>query len=1435
ASIYEFKVWGICAESESNTSPVILLRTDTLKSGYETWAAMSCGKPLPTIDLKNRAPLALLQAGDKILAADFTVTVLSANGGNGKYSGTGLVKLPFTGSVPIPCNFEQVGINTDFRLIEGSIRLLRKPLELSNRSLKSLADNWQQRFGDNWNRFETKTYPGDIRNISVNPNGDIEVEGNTGTQKFTGGKNLEFVDASGNSWFVSPAGRVTKSEGKRMQPPVVEDIKTGKGMPNSISTGQSKVFFTCGNHQGYDGYEIRELTAGLDYDKLECGDTAYYAGWKLLTAGNADTIVANFTPGRKINIPADSVFFARSDGTLVPFIRQGNQFKLVVYGRMNLYCDAVWAMAYTGHLGYGGPKTTVLGKLNLISVDLRKIHVKLIPINGVGLSANEGELSNKLNALLSKQGLFYEVSKSKNILVGNYNEKTAKIKINRSVLNTSYGAELSEFIVALETRDPWVSTYQGIDTAYMFMLSQAENNEDGYMALNRNYGFVFLNGNAAPKPHVLAHETAHGLLNLEHVFSDEKIAGYSQNLMDYSPPFTLFHKDQWMLVFDNKKWGAQKLKLSQDEKRGKLLGGKLFTLEELKIPAKGPISFVAPDGKLITLQADSIDGVSFTGTYFASGTSMLSKRAAQANGTLTKVQYGGVFYYAKFYMGKYLGFVPAENPQSNRFDIPYYHPFAYSNSVAVYAGFEDTTCRFTIRSGNYANTNHSDTAIRYVNLTTESEIHQIDMGEECLEYFTEELLTPAAKRWWNLAKLNPNFVKNTNACRRIVRLIHDLGNDYKYFDLESYKSYLARVKPKISPPFSDPVDPFTEKGLRSFENYLRASYESLVSHELFFGNISDAQELGNVLSTIPKGILEQLSLPLRMKLLRKLTNAGLTNLGFYYGVVFLRENDNESVTWALIHTLPDNQVKDFLDSIISLIPSNKSPHLLAAWSNDILGLDGEEYYRFVSWMFRAIAKHYPPKDDWDMLEALEDNQLLSFNPGIAQGTVEYDYETDGKISLETLAVPDTKPIQTTLHPYDWTYLKFLDNFEFSGKKIKENSTLKLPAAIVAGIFDKENTNDAFTSAELALDIAMFAVGIGEVKAALEVGNLARKAWLATKAVADLGLSLGDVIITGGLGEQLDKTASGKAFLSRWNNIQLYYGIGSLAETGLSKLVYRLYDDYRAVKTWDNLDPKLQKELDGMVQKVEDFTGLKRIENLKLRAGKKIIGEQNLIQADVPISKFKKLRALESEQIVAYSARDFWLEEGTDFVQYLSEDAEYLIKHDPSTGRMLVADVQNQEVVYFSLDEDKLFASKLPAQDDAAYKELMLKTRTHLGLSGGLKEITIRGKKMVFSQDKANVLLGKWKAKDLPGIEGQELGTEEVMEELLMFKHYSHKDLDFELRPGSVQVLNIPTGSIEKTKELSERVGTFWDAYNLNFLDMIVNNKSRVNVVLVSDP
>ncbi len=48
-------------------------------------------------------------------------------------------------------------------------------------------------------------------------------------------------------------------------------------------------------------------------------------------------------------------------------------------------------------------------------------------------------------------------------------------------------------------------------------------------------------------------------------------------------------------------------------------------------------------------------------------------------------------------------------------------------------------------------------------------------------------------------------------------------------------------------------------------------------------------------------------------------------------------------------------------------------------------------------------------------------------------------------------------------------------------------------------------------------------------------------------------------------------------------------------------------------------------------------------------------------------------------------------------------------------------------------------------------------------------------------------------------------------------------------------MNIPDGNLKKAGQLEERVGDFWEAYNKAFLEMIIQNKGKVNVVLVSDP
>jgi hypothetical protein len=73
----------------------------------------------------------------------------------------------------------------------------------------------------------------------------------------------------------------------------------------------------------------------------------------------------------------------------------------------------------------------------------------------------------------------------------------------------------------------------------------------------------------------------------------------------------------------------------------------------------------------------------------------------------------------------------------------------------------------------------------------------------------------------------------------------------------------------------------------------------------------------------------------------------------------------------------------------------------------------------------------------------------------------------------------------------------------------------------------------------------------------------------------------------------------------------------------------------------------------------------------------------------------------------------------------------------------------------------------------------------------------------------------------------EIGTADVIQEMTILKNYSFADKSFELRNGSVQVLNIP-------KEMGTDVD-FFDVFNKDLLDLAVDNPTKVRVTLISDP
>lgn len=145
-------------------------------------------------------------------------------------------------------------------------------------------------------------------------------------------------------------------------------------------------------------------------------------------------------------------------------------------------------------------------------------------------------------------------------------------------------------------------------------------------------------------------------------------------------------------------------------------------------------------------------------------------------------------------------------------------------------------------------------------------------------------------------------------------------------------------------------------------------------------------------------------------------------------------------------------------------------------------------------------------------------------------------------------------------------------------------------------------------------------------------------------------------------------------------------------------------------------------------------------------------------------------------------------------------------------------MESKQFIGYAIDESNVIGSD--------YEGLLQKLKTVHGLPGGARSLSVRGTTINLPGDKANVLFGKYNPNGVPGIVG-EVGTDDIINELGILKNYSFADNAFELKPGSVHVLNIPDA-------MANSADDFFDAYNKDFVDMVIRNKDKVNPVLVSD-
>lgn len=208
-----------------------------------------------------------------------------------------------------------------------------------------------------------------------------------------------------------------------------------------------------------------------------------------------------------------------------------------------------------------GEKYVNVGKINIETYAWRTQKVKFVPVvNDYGV--DEKAISETLNRIYGRFGITYEVTKD---------EKFENEYINSEFLD-NFSVSSGTFTKQsddMKRLQYYYKTERGIQdsTAYIFLLKSAVDYPaiDGDMPQGQICGYIFMHSDngTLSDGRLVAHELAHGIYRLDHVF--EKAYGIPENstdnLLDYNNGDQLAHF-QWELI---KKPGFAWALLESDE------------------------------------------------------------------------------------------------------------------------------------------------------------------------------------------------------------------------------------------------------------------------------------------------------------------------------------------------------------------------------------------------------------------------------------------------------------------------------------------------------------------------------------------------------------------------------------------------------------------------------------------------------------------------------------------------------------------------------------------------------------------------------------------------------------------------------------------------------------------------------------------------------
>lgn len=529
-------------------------------------ATIVCGTSYIKPVITNINPLPTLLRLQEVDAGGFNMTVVDADGSNGRFSGRGYVRVSLFGNVKLRCEFSNILVNSDYEMVEGSIRLLTDNSEGGDNALWDIDEVFEGgrtngvvtegtegvaiRLPDNAIQGSESIILDTLRQqlLIVSENGDTVSQDISGYLE-QNVQTLSVSDSEGNLYNVdTETGRserigTTANNATPQQVALPANLNSDKGVVTfEPVTGETRYAF-----DKKDGKYSRSNLFTNEYKTIQMADGVYYdVPFKLIPAGESDVVYANINL-RGNSLKEDSVIFRSSAGTIYNKQRSGNSNRFLLTLPSGTEGDGLEIFAlYPSVNG----QFDMLGKIIVLSYTLKRPKVILVPVNGNEI--DEQLVKQELDNVYLPVGVDWQVSKDEPFEV-----EVGDLDVSGCGLFSQYTNGMKELNNAFinykgESFDP--------TAVYLFVLRSSDDpNSTGDMPRGEQFGYIFTGAVQQLREQLrsqvlcrtIAHELGHGVFRLKHTFdNDYQITKSStENLMDYTNGTALI-KHQWDAIHD---------------------------------------------------------------------------------------------------------------------------------------------------------------------------------------------------------------------------------------------------------------------------------------------------------------------------------------------------------------------------------------------------------------------------------------------------------------------------------------------------------------------------------------------------------------------------------------------------------------------------------------------------------------------------------------------------------------------------------------------------------------------------------------------------------------------------------------------------------------------------------------------------------------------